>query len=98
MSNISSLVNVDWFLGLFSIDGRHHTETRPVLILVLKAFFDDSTNWHLDIVQRGQEILGDRVLGFQAGNEPDLYFSHGRRNEVSRALRMSLADPRLTRR
>jgi len=38
MSNISSLVNVDWFLGLFSIDGRHHAETRPVLILILKAF------------------------------------------------------------
>lgn len=45
--------------------------------------FNDTTNWRLDIVERGQQILGDRLLGFQAGNEPDLYVSHGRRKAVS---------------
>jgi len=49
-------------------------------------------------MQRGQEILGDRILGFQAGNEPDLYVNHGRRPEVSPVVRMSPADQRLTHR
>lgn len=57
--------------------------------------FNDTTNWRLDVVQRGQQILGDRVLGFQAGNEPDLYLSHGRRNEVSQIIRVSPLDLKL---
>ena len=60
--------------------------------------FNDTTNWRLDVVERGQQILGDRILGFQAGNEPDLYLSHGRRGEVSQGVRALLAGPRLTRR
>ena len=44
--------------------------------------FNDTTNWRLDVVQKGQEILGDRLIGFQAGNEPDLYLPHGHRPEV----------------
>jgi hypothetical protein len=58
--------------------------------------FDDSVNWRLDVVQRGQQILGDRILGFQAGNEPDLYLSHGRRNEVNQVVRVSLIDQMFT--
>ncbi|EKM76173.1 hypothetical protein AGABI1DRAFT_115938 [Agaricus bisporus var. burnettii JB137-S8] len=56
-ANISSLVNVNWFLGI------------P---------FND-TNWRLAIAEYGQAILGDRLVGLQAGNEPDLYERHGHR-------------------
>lgn len=34
--------------------------------------FNDTTNWRLAVVQHGEAILGDNLLGFQAGNEPDL--------------------------
>lgn len=34
---------------------------------------NDSTNLALDIVPWGERILGDSLLGFQIGNEPDLY-------------------------
>ncbi|KAG6848315.1 hypothetical protein H0H93_001260 [Arthromyces matolae] len=55
MRNISSFVNVRWFLGI------------P---------FNDTTNFRLAIAERGQEILGDYLIGLQAGNEPDLYTRH----------------------
>ncbi|KAF9458514.1 glycoside hydrolase family 79 protein [Collybia nuda] len=58
-SNISSLVNVRWYLGI------------P---------FND-TNWRFQIAEFGQEILGDHLLGLQAGNEPDYYQPHGHRPE-----------------
>ncbi|KAF8608868.1 hypothetical protein BDV93DRAFT_551672 [Ceratobasidium sp. AG-I] len=40
---------------------------------------DNETNAVL-VAQTAEQILGDRLLGFQLGNEPDLYGSHGRRN------------------
>ncbi|KJA16300.1 glycoside hydrolase family 79 protein [Hypholoma sublateritium FD-334 SS-4] len=40
--------------------------------------FND-TNWRLEIVETGQAILGEFLIGIQAGNEPDLYANHGRR-------------------
>ncbi|QRV79270.1 glycoside hydrolase family 79 protein [Ceratobasidium sp. AG-Ba] len=33
------------------------------------------------VAQKTEQILGDRLLGFQLGNEPDLYGPHGRRNQ-----------------
>ncbi|THV02731.1 hypothetical protein K435DRAFT_748884 [Dendrothele bispora CBS 962.96] len=42
--------------------------------------FND-TNWRLQIAERGQEILGEYLIGLQTGNEPDLYVRHGHRNE-----------------
>ncbi|KAI0823157.1 hypothetical protein BC628DRAFT_1325396 [Trametes gibbosa] len=54
LGNVSSLVNVKWYLGI------------P---------FND-TNWRLQIAEFGEEILGDNLLGFQAGNEPDFYGVH----------------------
>lgn len=27
----------------------------------------------MDIVEHGERILGENVIGFQVGNEPDLY-------------------------
>ncbi|KAJ7123527.1 hypothetical protein C8R44DRAFT_783972 [Mycena epipterygia] len=41
-------------------------------------WFNDPFN--LDIIASSQAILGDRVIGYQAANEPDLYFAHGHRN------------------
>ncbi|EUC64409.1 glycoside hydrolase family 79 protein [Rhizoctonia solani AG-3 Rhs1AP] len=40
---------------------------------------DNETNAVL-VAQTAEKILGDRLLGFQLGNEPDLYGPHGRRN------------------
>jgi len=45
--------------------------------------FNDSTNFRLDIAEQGQDILGDYLIGLQAGNEPDLYVDHGHRPSVS---------------
>ncbi|KAI0774365.1 glycoside hydrolase family 79 protein [Fomes fomentarius] len=59
MANVSSLVNVRWYLGI------------P---------FND-TNWRFQIAELGESILGDRLLGLQASNEPDLYARHGHRPE-----------------
>ncbi|KAI9432699.1 hypothetical protein H4582DRAFT_1087499 [Lactarius indigo] len=43
--------------------------------------FFNTTPFSLEIVEDGQQILGDYLIGFQAGNEPDLYGarSHGHR-------------------
>jgi hypothetical protein len=35
--------------------------------------FNDSVNWRLTIAEKSQHILGDNLLGLQAGNEPDFY-------------------------
>lgn len=35
--------------------------------------FNDTTNLRLGIVEAGEAILGSNLLGFQVGNEPDLY-------------------------
>ncbi|RXW22272.1 hypothetical protein EST38_g3572 [Candolleomyces aberdarensis] len=62
MSNISSMLNVKWFLGI------------P---------FNDSVSWRVQIAEQGQQILGDNLLGLQAGNEPDFYQEFGRRTTYS---------------
>ena len=46
-----------------------HTDCYSV---VLGVPFND-TNWRLEIAEIGEAILGDKLLGFQASNEPDLY-------------------------
>ena len=58
LANISSLVNINWYLGI------------P---------FNDTANWRFQIAELGEEILGDRLIAFQAANEPDLYGAHGHR-------------------
>ncbi|KAI0073209.1 glycoside hydrolase family 79 protein [Panus rudis PR-1116 ss-1] len=60
MSNISSLLNVNWYLGV------------PL---------NDTSQLHLDIAHFGETLLGDRLLGLQVGNEPDLYAQHQKRPE-----------------
>lgn len=44
--------------------------------------FNDTAHWRFQIVEQGQAILGDYLIGVQAGNEPDLYGPHGHRPEV----------------
>ncbi|TEB33970.1 hypothetical protein FA13DRAFT_124465 [Coprinellus micaceus] len=43
--------------------------------------FNDTSVFHLEIAEFGQQILGDNLVGLQAGNEPDLYGRHGKRPE-----------------
>ncbi|EIN05136.1 hypothetical protein PUNSTDRAFT_107422 [Punctularia strigosozonata HHB-11173 SS5] len=42
--------------------------------------FNDTTNLRLSIVQVGEAVLGDNLLGLQVGNEPDLYVKHNHRS------------------
>ncbi|KAI0651079.1 hypothetical protein C8Q79DRAFT_8635 [Trametes meyenii] len=41
--------------------------------------FNDTTNLRLQIAEAAESILGDNVLAFQVGNEPDLYADHQHR-------------------
>ncbi|KAH8833938.1 glycoside hydrolase family 79 protein [Flagelloscypha sp. PMI_526] len=41
--------------------------------------FND-TNFRMEIVSKGEEILGSYLEGFQAANEPDFYVAHGHRD------------------
>ncbi|PFH50113.1 glycoside hydrolase family 79 protein [Amanita thiersii Skay4041] len=41
--------------------------------------FNDSSNFRLGVADVGQRILGDYLIGLQAGNEPDLYARHMKR-------------------
>ncbi|KAH8813538.1 hypothetical protein DL96DRAFT_1472740 [Flagelloscypha sp. PMI_526] len=41
--------------------------------------FNDTSMWRLDIVSTAEQILGPYVLGYQVGNEPNLYTRHGLR-------------------
>ena len=34
---------------------------------------NDSANLRMGIAEVGEAILGDKLIGFQVGNEPDLY-------------------------
>ena len=38
--------------------------------------FNDTENIHMEIVEHGERIIGDNLLGFQVGNEPDLYVQY----------------------
>ncbi|KAJ7649886.1 hypothetical protein FB45DRAFT_778805, partial [Roridomyces roridus] len=40
---------------------------------------NDTSHLRLQIAEAGEAILGDRLLGFQVGNEPDQYGIHGLR-------------------
>ncbi|KAJ7145148.1 glycoside hydrolase family 79 protein [Mycena crocata] len=58
LANISSLVNVQWYLGI------------PL---------NDTEQLRLQIAEVAETVLGDRLLGFQVGNEPDQYGIHNHR-------------------
>ncbi|KAI0370682.1 hypothetical protein BV20DRAFT_1071415 [Pilatotrama ljubarskyi] len=76
LGNVSSLVNAKWYLGEYS----HSFKAQSSQELYPKGIpFNDTSNWRLAIAEQAEEILGDNLLGFQAGNEPDLYGAHGHR-------------------
>ncbi|RDX49745.1 hypothetical protein OH76DRAFT_1403331 [Lentinus brumalis] len=70
--------------------------------------FNDTTNLRLQIAEAGDAILGDNILAYQLGNEPDLYVSHGHRpqgydqqsyfNEFGTVINALNNDPKITKR
>ncbi|KAJ7266877.1 glycoside hydrolase superfamily [Mycena haematopus] len=44
--------------------------------------FNDTSDFRFQIVEYGEAILGDNLIGVQVGNEPDLYSAHGHRNKT----------------
>lgn len=50
----------------------------------------NDSNIRLGIAELSQQILGDKLIGIQIGNEPDLYARHGARPEVRIWLRSHL--------
>ncbi|OCH92577.1 hypothetical protein OBBRIDRAFT_886183 [Obba rivulosa] len=41
--------------------------------------FNETSQLRLQIAEYGEAILGENIMGFQVGNEPDLYVRHGHR-------------------
>ena len=77
-ANISRLVDVNWFVGAYPTL-RGTPVVRLLSDVLLGLPFNDTTVFHLEMAQHGQHILGDKLLGIQAGNEPDLYQRHEKR-------------------
>ena len=69
LANVSSLVNVKWYLGKMGGNNKPFPEFNTFIVGIP---FND-TNWRLQIAELGETILGDNLLAFQASNEPDLY-------------------------
>ncbi|KAK1225001.1 hypothetical protein PQX77_012070 [Marasmius sp. AFHP31] len=84
LGNISALVNIGWFLGqlawLLLRTGRQPISS---LLDTMTGIPLDDTNVgvpiRLEVAEYGQQVLGDRLLGLQVGNEPDLYAAHNHR-------------------
>ena len=74
MKGISDLVNVRWFLGALNLLYLYRISSLPQGI----PFFQTNP-FDIAIAQSSQIILGDHLIGLQAGNEPDLYSRHGHR-------------------
>lgn len=87
MNNISSLVPVKWYLGqcIFQThfsSQRFNPSFSPMASLTpfhTGIPLNDTSNLRLQIATEGERILGSNVLGFQVGNEPDLYARHQHR-------------------
>lgn len=89
LGNISQLTNTHWYLGwlLCATFVLLHSK-----LIYLGIPFVDAQNISLAIVEQGQKILGDKLLGFQAGNEPDLYAAHDHRPSVRSSVLGSSSD------
>lgn len=48
-------------------------ECLPFSLFLLTGIPFNDTNWRFHTAEYGQAILGDYLLGLQAGNEPDYY-------------------------
>jgi len=72
LGNVSALVNVYWYLGNYLTICLIYA-----LLIVIHLWpgipLNDSANLRMGIAEVGEAILGDKLIGFQVGNEPDLY-------------------------
>ena len=82
------------------------TYSPPLTLSHAGVPLNDTSNLRLQIVTVGESILGSNILGFQVGNEPDLYVAHGHRpsgygpqdyfNEFQTVVNAIVATPGLT--
>jgi hypothetical protein len=87
MRNISQFENVRWFIGeLLQSVCRAWPMFLTRFSLFLGAPFIENNPFNMDILDVAEAILGEYLIGIQAGNEPDLYQNHGHRPEVSRSM------------
>jgi hypothetical protein len=75
LGNVSALVNVHWYLGKAS-SVCYATVTRTGIGLRTGVPLNDSANLRMAIAEVGEAVLGDKLLGLQVGNEPDLYAAY----------------------
>lgn len=47
-----------------------------LLTFVLGVPFNDTSNFRFELAEISEAVLGDNLIGLQAGNEPDLYGSY----------------------
>ena len=59
--------------GYVYLAPTENSSLSDVFFSTLGIPFNDSVNWRLTIAEKGQQILGNNLLGLQAGNEPDFY-------------------------
>ncbi|EJD02683.1 uncharacterized protein FOMMEDRAFT_156013 [Fomitiporia mediterranea MF3/22] len=52
----------------------------PTIRWFLGAPFNDTQSPRMEMAELGQQVLGDKLIGLQLGNEPDLYFQNGLRD------------------
>ena len=69
LANVSALLPVKWYLG----KNCDHVKLKILFSYLLGIPFNDTTNLRLGIAEAGEVILGNHLLGFQVGNEPDWY-------------------------
>lgn len=76
LGNISTLIKINWVLGeqIHLISAPH----SPSHWYPGVPFFTPPS-FQLDIVELGQQYLGEHLAGIQVGNEPDFYVDHGHR-------------------
>jgi hypothetical protein len=75
LANVSALVNVHWYLGMFS-SFCSITIMGTGIGLRTGIPFNDTTNLRMAIAEAGEQIIGDHLIGLQVGNEPDLYSAY----------------------
>lgn len=62
---------------------RQATGVNPPVLRYFGLQFDQPYNDSnaMEVAKTAEAILGDSLIAFQLGNEPDLYESHQRRND-----------------
>ena len=75
LGNVSALVNVHWYLGK-SCRVCSVIVIRTGIRLRIGIPLNDSANLRMGIAEVGEAVLGDKLIGFQVGNEPDLYAAY----------------------